>query len=92
MKRRWRERTERIAAEVFEVPKDTLEHVPRITVIGDVQLIAENYLSIIEFAGDLIRISLTKGQIAIRGENLVIKTIVPEQLVVEGVISGIDFQ
>ncbi len=91
MKRQWRERTERMAAELLEVPKDTLEHVPRITMIGNLQIVIDNYRSILTFEGTTVRIALAKGEVAIRGERLVLKVIVPEQIVIEGIIFGVDF-
>ncbi len=92
MKRQWRERTERLAAELLEIPKDTLEHVPRITMIGNLQIVIDNYRSIVTFEGTAVRIALVKGELAIRGEGLVLKVIVPEQIVIEGNIIGVEFR
>ncbi len=92
MKRRWRERTERMAAELLEVPRDTLEHVPRITMIGNLQIVIDNYRSIVAFEETAVRVALGKGEVAIRGEGLVLKVIVPEQIVIEGAIFGVDFR
>lgn len=91
MKRRWRERTERLAADLLEVPKDTLEHVPRIIMIGDSQIAIENYRAIDAFSSSIVRIALAKGHMTIRGEDLIIKTIVPEELVVEGTVQSVVF-
>lgn len=90
MKRRWREKSERLAAQWLEVPNDTLEHVPRITIIGRSQVIVENYRSLIEFTDTLIRVATGHGETAIRGERLELKTIVPEELLIEGAIYGVD--
>lgn len=91
MKRRLRERTERFAAEILEVPKDTLEHVPRITLIGDIQVVVENYRAILAFEPQCIRIALSEGEVVIRGQQLVIRTIVPEEIVIEGTVSGVEY-
>ncbi len=90
MKRRWREKTVQLAMQILEIPKDTLQYVPRITIIGNLQVVIENYQSIEEFADDRIRIKAVDRDVTVRGEQLVIRTIVPEEVVIEGVISGVD--
>lgn len=92
MKRRWRERTERLAAELLEVPQDTLEHVPRIVLIGFSQIVVENFRAIEEFSDSRIRLSLIRGRLSIRGKGLSIRSLVSEELVVEGAVHGVDFE
>ncbi len=91
MKRRWRDKTERMAADLLEVPKDTLLHVPRVMLVGNEQVVVDNYRMIISFEPSLIRIALAKGEVAIKGDRLVLKVIVPEQLVIEGTVFSVDF-
>ncbi|PWI56844.1 sporulation protein YqfC [Sulfoacidibacillus thermotolerans] len=91
MKRRWRDKTEHMAAELLEIPKDTLLHVPRVMLIGNEQVVVDNYKSILSFEPELIRIALAKGEVAIKGTRLAFKVIVPEQLVIEGTVSSVDF-
>ncbi|MCI0181871.1 MAG: sporulation protein YqfC [Acidibacillus sp.] len=92
MKRRWRDKTEHMAADLLEVPKDTLLHVPRVMLVGNEQVVVDNYKAILSFEPELIRIALVKGEVAIKGNGLVLKVIVPEQLVIEGTVSSVDFQ
>lgn len=92
LKRRFREKTERLAAQWLEVPADTLEHVARVTVIGNSQVIVENYRVLLEFTDRLMRIATSRGEIAVRGERLAFLSIVPEELVIEGLIAGVDVQ
>lgn len=91
MRRRFRARTEQLATDLLEVPKDTLQQITRTTSIGNMQLIVESYEEVLEFSDDHVLVSAIRGQIMIRGTHLTIKMIVPEQLVVEGLILGIDF-
>ncbi|MCY0877130.1 MAG: YabP/YqfC family sporulation protein [Firmicutes bacterium] len=90
MKRRWREKSERLAAQWLEMPADTLERVPRITIIGRTQVIVENYLSLLEFTDTRIRVATGIGETVISGEGLELRTIVPEELLIEGAIHGVD--
>jgi len=90
MKRRWREKTERLAADWLEVPADSLEYIARITLLGNTQVIVENYLALVEFSDKQIRVGLSQGEAIIRGEHLELRTIVPEELVIAGLIFGVD--
>ena len=90
MKRRWREKTAQLAMQMLEIPKDTLQFVPRIIVIGNLQVVIENYRAIVEFEQDHIRIATVDKEVTVRGDQLSIRTIVPEEIVIEGVITGID--
>jgi sporulation protein YqfC len=81
----------KLAADMLEVPKDSVLNVPRITLIGGLQLYVENFQSVIEFRDDLLRLALSKGELHVFGERLVIKTILPTEVVIEGTISGIKY-
>lgn len=89
MKRPWRERTERLAADLLEVPKDTLEHIPRIIIVGDQQVIVENHRAILELTDTRIRVAAASKEVEIGGRGLTVRTIVPEQLVVDGSVESI---
>lgn len=92
MKRPWRERTERLAAELLEVPKDTLEHIPRVIIVGDLQVIVENHRAILELTDGCIRVAAARGEVEICGRGLTVRTIVPEQLVVDGSVESVQIR
>lgn len=92
MKGRWRIGAERLAAEWLEVPRDTLENVPRISIVGNRQVVVENYRQIIELSASLICLAAADGEVVIRGEELRVRTIVPGELVAEGTIVGVDLR
>jgi sporulation protein YqfC len=87
----WQQRVKKLAAEMLDVPKDSVLDVPRITLIGGLQLYVENYRGIVEFRDDLLRLALTEGQLHVNGKELVIKQIFPTEVVIEGSISGIKY-
>jgi sporulation protein YqfC len=87
----WRQRVKKMAAEMLDVPKDSVLDVPRITLIGGLQLYVENYRGIVEFRDDLLRLALSEGQLHVNGKELVIKQIFPTEVVIEGSISGIKY-
>lgn len=65
--------------------------MPRITMIGQLQMYIENHRGVLWFSNQELRLLLTKGQLLIRGENLVIRAILPEEVLVEGIVSQVLF-
>ena len=57
-------------AETSEIPKDMLLGLPLLTILGELELVIENYSSIIEYTESVIRIRTKTGQIHIQGLNL----------------------
>ncbi len=92
MKGRWRMGAERWAAEWLEVPRDTLENVARISIVGNTQVIIENYGRIRSLTESRILVEAGDGEVAIRGEHLRVRTIVPGELVADGEITGVDLR
>ncbi|NBI07016.1 sporulation protein YqfC [Senegalia massiliensis] len=78
-------------AEVLELPKEIVLDLPKITLIGNIQLYIENHKGIVEYSKERIRINSKSGIIRIIGKDLVIKNIVSEEVVVSGKIINIEF-
>ncbi len=81
---------QRAVAGYLEIPKEIALDLPKLTVVGDVQALIENHRGLIEYAADKIRVSTRLGEIEIRGVDLVLKNIFPDEIMVEGKISSID--
>lgn len=78
-------------SEILELPKDIMLDLPKITLIGNLQLYIENHKGIIEYGGLRIRVNTNAGILRILGKNLVIKTIVTEEIIIIGEIDSIEF-
>ncbi|MTI65993.1 MAG: sporulation protein YqfC [Firmicutes bacterium] len=78
-------------SDILELPKDIMLDLPRITMIGNLQLYIENHKGIIEYNKQRIRINTKDGIIRIIGKNLVIKTIVTEEILIIGEIDQVEF-
>ncbi|QNO13557.1 sporulation protein YqfC [Alkalicella caledoniensis] len=78
-------------ADFFDVPKDIVLNLPRIIVIGQLQLYIENHQGIREFKENLVKIRLPQGELEIKGTNLVIRNIYSEDLMIDGEIKSIEF-
>lgn len=79
-------------ADFLEIPRDLVMDIPKLTLIGRNELYIENHRGIIEFQADLLRINLSRGFIEIQGNNLEIKTLLPEELFLIGEINTIVFR
>lgn len=75
---------------VFDLPKDIIMDVSKIIIIGDSQVSIENHKGIIEYSEEQIRINSGNGIITINGSNMNIKTILQEEIVIEGEIEGVE--
>jgi len=85
--RRWRS----LVAGALDLPKDVVVNVPRVTVIGSLQVTVENHRGIVEFTPEKIRIACGEGAVEIRGENLALRAILPEEIVLDGRILAVSF-
>lgn len=77
-------------AEALELPKDVIMDVPKLTMVGNIQLSVENHRGIIQYDSNCIRINTSSGVYKITGSELYIKSIVAEEIVVAGLIENID--
>jgi sporulation protein YqfC len=77
--------------EVLELPKEIVLNVPKLTMVGNSDIIIENYRGVMEYDGTRIRISTGIGVIRLTGERLVIKEITSEEILVCGEIASLEF-
>ncbi|WP_040948381.1 sporulation protein YqfC [Gorillibacterium massiliense] len=78
-------------ADLLDVPRDVILDVPRLTMIGNMQLYIENHHGVLHFSSDLLRLALAKGHLEIHGSDLVLRAILPEEVFVEGTIGDIKY-
>lgn len=80
--RRW-------TAAILDLPQDVVQDLPRITMIGGVQLTVENHRGVLRFTPDNLMLAMEQGKLEITGKNLVIRTIGKEDVYVEGQIASV---
>lgn len=78
-------------SEMLELPKDIMLDLPKITLIGNLQLYIENHKGIIEYGNLRIRVNTNAGILRVLGKNMVIKTIVTEEIIIVGEIESVEF-
>ncbi|MGI5838633.1 MAG: YabP family protein [Planctomycetes bacterium ADurb.Bin412] len=78
-------------ARAFELPRDIMLDLPRLTIIGALQLCIENHRGIIEYTGETIRVNLSGQELSISGANLAIGSITEDEIIIEGSIESLRF-
>lgn len=78
-------------SEAMELPGDVVLDLPKIVMVGNIQLFIENHRGIIEYTPERVRVSVGDGEIAVNGENLMLRNILPDELCVEGNIQSLGF-
>jgi sporulation protein YqfC len=73
----------------MELPADVMMDLPRITMIGQIHIYIENHRGLITFSDTEIRLLLKQGQLLVKGDSFVIRTILPEEILLEGKISQV---
>ncbi|GAE26974.1 hypothetical protein JCM9140_3084 [Halalkalibacter wakoensis JCM 9140] len=75
----------------LQLPEDVMMDLPRITMIGQLHIYIENHRGVLRFSNQELRLLLKQGQLLIKGDHFVIKTILPEELLLEGRIDQVLF-
>ncbi len=81
-----------VLAETFELPKEILFDLPRVTLIGNLQLYIQNHRGIVEYTDEVIKISINGGELIIKGDNLVIKNVFSDEIFIEGNILSVGYE
>lgn len=76
-------------ANVLEIPTDIALNLPRITMIGNLQMVIENHKGIMEYTNNRIRVLVSRGYLEIEGSNLVLRNIQIDEMVINGEIEQV---
>ncbi|SER70531.1 sporulation protein YqfC [Salipaludibacillus aurantiacus] len=75
----------------MDLPADVVMDLPRLTMVGHLHVYIENHQGVIRFTDKELRLAMTEGQIIIQGEGFIIKSILPEEILLEGIINHIHY-
>ncbi|MCM3716869.1 sporulation protein YqfC [Fictibacillus phosphorivorans] len=76
----------------LDLPADVVMDLPRITMIGQLHIYIENHRGVKAFSNEQLKLKLKQGTLVISGREFVIKTILPEEILLEGSISSVEFE
>ena len=74
---------------ILDMPLDMIKGYSRMTVIGNENILIENYKGIIEYEDEIIRLS---NNICIIGQSLFIEEITDDEILITGKINNIAFE
>ena len=89
--KKWKNQIKNWFANHVDLPPDVILDLPRITMIGQLHIYIENHRGVLAFSNDELRLALDVGQLLIRGHHFVLKTILPEEILLEGTIKNVEF-
>jgi sporulation protein YqfC len=78
-------------ADLLELPRDIVLDLPKVTLVGNLQLYIENHKGIIEYSTGIVRINTKSGILVVTGCDLTIRTIVVEEIILVGRIDKVEF-
>ncbi|MFJ7637252.1 sporulation protein YqfC [Peribacillus sp. NPDC097264] len=91
MARNWGKKVKQLMTKTMDLPQDVMMDLPRITMIGQLHIYIENHRGLLAFTDSEVRLMLKNGQLLIKGTGFVIKTILPEEIMLEGKIDKVYF-
>lgn len=86
-----RKKVRRTMAEILEIPGEIALDLPKIILVGNVQVIIENHRGIVEYTAESVRVIVPAGEVGVRGRQLVLRNILPDELCIEGQIESVRF-
>ena len=76
----------------LDLPQDIVFDLPRITVVGGLQMTIENHRGLIEFSPTRVIVATTRGRVVVGGEELRIGVVHDEEITLAGQLRSIEFQ
>ncbi|MCL5935687.1 MAG: sporulation protein YqfC [Firmicutes bacterium] len=89
--RDFKKKLKRQMSDMLEIPSDIIMDLPKIVLIGDLQLFIENHRGIVEYSAENVRVNVGDYEVAVSGEDLLLRNILPDEICLEGRIKGIQF-
>ena len=83
-------RAQAYLADIFELPRDILLDLSRLTLVGSRQLYLENHKGILHYRQGMIKVRVKSGLLTIKGEDLVLRSLYTAELYVEGEIHSLE--
>lgn len=87
----WGHKVRKLTSDLFDVPPDVALNVPRMTMVGSIQLYLENHRGVAHFSDQELRLKIDQGEIRILGRDLKIHAIYTEEVLIGGHIKSISF-
>ncbi|NQD66846.1 sporulation protein YqfC [Bacillus haikouensis] len=91
MAKNWVQQMRKWMTQTMDLPEDVMMDLPRVTMIGQIHIYIENHRGLLTFTDQEVRLLLKQGQLLIKGEQFVIKMILPEEILLQGKIVEVTY-
>ena len=91
MRRKRLEDMKSAVSELFELPREIMLNLPKISMIGSNQMLVENHKGVIEYTPQRIRVNSSIGVIRIQGTEMQLKNIAADDIMITGEIKTVEF-
>ncbi|KJS15226.1 MAG: sporulation protein [Peptococcaceae bacterium BRH_c4b] len=88
----FKRKMKRQMSDVLEIPSDVMLDLPKIVMVGNLQVFIENHRGIVEYTSETVRVNVSEYEVVVKGENLLLRNILPEEISVDGKITGVYFE
>jgi len=89
--RDFKKKVKRQMSDMLEIPSDIIMDLPKIVLVGDLQLFIENHRGIVEYTAESVRVNVGDYEVAVSGEGLLLRNILPDEICLEGRIKSVRF-
>ncbi|GBF33765.1 hypothetical protein DCCM_2875 [Desulfocucumis palustris] len=90
--RDFKQKVKRQMSDILEIPSDVVLDLPKVVILGNLQVFIENHRGIVEYTSETVRINVSEYVVVVKGENLLLRNILPEEISVDGKITGVFFE
>ncbi|ADQ40761.1 sporulation protein YqfC [Caldicellulosiruptor acetigenus I77R1B] len=74
-----------------QLPQEVITDQPRITLIGDQEIVVENHKGLISYEDALVKVNTNISPLAIEGDKLVIERMDSETIIIRGRIKSVKY-
>ncbi|MFZ5648664.1 MAG: sporulation protein YqfC [Bacillota bacterium] len=87
----FKRRLKRQMSDMLEIPSDIILDLPKVVLVGDLQVFIENHRGIVEYSAESVRVNVGDYEVAVSGEGLLLRNILPDEICLEGRIKSVQF-
>ncbi len=75
----------------LDIPQDVLHDIPKITVVGNLEVWIENHAGLVEYTPEKVRVNTSLGVLTVSGSDFVLVQLLPTEIKLEGKLQQIKF-
>ncbi len=75
----------------LDIPQDVLQDIPKITLVGNLEVWIENHTGLIEYTAEKVRVNTSLGLLTVSGSDFILVQLLPTEIKLEGKLQQIRF-